>query len=244
MRAPRRRYPTCVWWRSAARTKVHPGPRRSPWCGGLHRPHRLPATPTDGEIVAIGTPSGVHADDAEAAVAAGLHVLCEKPLDVTTARIDWLLAAVDHAGVTLGVFFQDRCTPDLLAIKDAVTAGRLGRPILADARVKWYRPPEYLRQLAVARDVGARRRRGRHEPRHPHGRPAALAAWRRPPRLRQDARGAAPDSRWRTRRSRCSSSPAEPWRRSRPRRPHGRATTAASRSVGRSARCSSSRRRS
>ena len=95
------------------------------------------------EIVAIGTPSGVHADDAEAAAAAGLHILCEKPLDITTARIDRLLAAVDRAGVTLGVFFQDRCSPDLVAVQDAILAGRLGRPILADARVKWYRPPEY-----------------------------------------------------------------------------------------------------
>jgi len=98
------------------------------------------------EIVAIGTPSGVHADDAEAAAAAGLHVLCEKPLDITTARIDRLLAAVDRAGVTLGVFFQDRSTPDLMDVKDALVSGRLGRPILADARVKWYRPPEYYAQ--------------------------------------------------------------------------------------------------
>ena len=43
----------------------------------------------------------------------------------------------------LGVFFQDRCKPDILNVKNAVDAGTLGRPILADARVKWYRPPEY-----------------------------------------------------------------------------------------------------
>ena len=98
------------------------------------------------EIVAIGTPSGVHADDVEAAASHGLHVLCEKPLDVTTARIDRMLEAVERAGVTLGVFFQDRSTPDLLEVKDALVAGRLGRPILADARVKWYRPPEYYAQ--------------------------------------------------------------------------------------------------
>jgi UDP-N-acetyl-2-amino-2-deoxyglucuronate dehydrogenase len=98
------------------------------------------------EIVAIGTPSGVHADDVEAAARHGLHVLCEKPLDVTTARIDRMLAAVERAGVTLGVFFQDRSTPDLMDVKDALVAGRLGRPILADARVKWYRPPEYYAQ--------------------------------------------------------------------------------------------------
>ena len=98
------------------------------------------------EIVAIGTPSGVHADDIEAAAGQGLHILCEKPLDVTTARIDRMLEAVDRAGVTLGVFFQDRSTPDLMDVKDALVSGRLGRPILADARVKWYRPPEYYAQ--------------------------------------------------------------------------------------------------
>jgi predicted dehydrogenase len=98
------------------------------------------------EIAAIGTPSGVHADDVEAAARHGLHVLCEKPLDVTTARIDRMLEAVERAGITLGVFFQDRSTPDLMDVKDALVAGRLGRPILADARVKWYRPPEYYAQ--------------------------------------------------------------------------------------------------
>jgi UDP-N-acetyl-2-amino-2-deoxyglucuronate dehydrogenase len=98
------------------------------------------------EIVAIGTPSGVHADDVAAAAAQGLHVLCEKPLDITTARIDRMLEAVARAGVTLGVFFQDRSTPDLMDVKDALVSGRLGRLILADARVKWYRPPEYYAQ--------------------------------------------------------------------------------------------------
>jgi UDP-N-acetyl-2-amino-2-deoxyglucuronate dehydrogenase len=98
------------------------------------------------DIVAIGTPSGAHADDIEAAAAAGLHVLCEKPLDVTAARIDRMLDAVARTGVTLGVFFQDRSTPDLLDVHEAIVAGRLGRPILADARVKWYRPSEYYDQ--------------------------------------------------------------------------------------------------
>ncbi len=57
-----------------------------------------------------------------------------------------MLEAVARAGVTLGVFFQDRSTPDLMDVKDALVSGRLGRPILADARVKWYRPPEYYAQ--------------------------------------------------------------------------------------------------
>ena len=40
------------------------------------------------DVVAIGSPSGVHAEQAIAAVRRGLHVLVEKPLDITTARID------------------------------------------------------------------------------------------------------------------------------------------------------------
>jgi UDP-N-acetyl-2-amino-2-deoxyglucuronate dehydrogenase len=95
------------------------------------------------EIVAIGSPSGLHAEHGMAAAKQGLHVLTEKPLDISLQKADALIAAARKAGVKLGVFFQDRCKPDILGVKNAVAAGILGRPILADARVKWYRPPEY-----------------------------------------------------------------------------------------------------
>jgi UDP-N-acetyl-2-amino-2-deoxyglucuronate dehydrogenase len=95
------------------------------------------------ELVAIGSPSGLHAAQGIAAAEHGLHVLTEKPIDISTERADVLIAATEKAGVKLGVFFQDRCKPDILRVKKAVDSGALGRPILADARVKWYRPPEY-----------------------------------------------------------------------------------------------------
>ena len=95
------------------------------------------------EAVLIGSPSGVHADEAIAAARAGLHVLCEKPLDVTTERVDRMLAEADKAGVKLGVMFQDRTKPDLRRLKSLIDAGGLGRPLLVSARVRWWRPPEY-----------------------------------------------------------------------------------------------------
>jgi UDP-N-acetyl-2-amino-2-deoxyglucuronate dehydrogenase len=95
------------------------------------------------DIVAIGSPSGVHAEQALAAIDRGLHVLVEKPLDINTARIDAVIDAADRAGVKVGVFFQDRLTPDLVEMKAAIDAGRLGSPVFASGRVKWYRPPEY-----------------------------------------------------------------------------------------------------
>jgi len=95
------------------------------------------------ELVAIGSPSGLHAQQGIAAARHGLHVLTEKPIDVSVERADALIAETRKAGVQLGVFFQDRCKPDILSVKNAVGAGVLGKPILADARVKWYRPPDY-----------------------------------------------------------------------------------------------------
>ena len=95
------------------------------------------------DMVVIGTPSGLHAEQGIAAAARGLHVLVEKPIDVTAARADGLIEAAARAGVTLGVIFQDRLKPDVQRLKALVSAGRLGAPILANARVKWYRSPSY-----------------------------------------------------------------------------------------------------
>jgi predicted dehydrogenase len=95
------------------------------------------------DLVAIGSPSGLHASQGIAAVHAGLHVLVEKPIDITTDRADALIDAAARGGVALGVFFQDRFKPDIVRVKQAIDGGALGKPILADARVPWYRPPEY-----------------------------------------------------------------------------------------------------
>ncbi len=95
------------------------------------------------DVVAIGTPSGLHADQTIAALRRGLHVVVEKPLDVTTARVDEVIAEADRTNLKVGVFFQDRLKPDIAAVKSMVVSGRLGTPVFAAGRVRWYRPPEY-----------------------------------------------------------------------------------------------------
>lgn len=98
------------------------------------------------DLVAIGSPSGLHADQAIRAAERGLHVLVEKPIDITPARADALIEAADRAGVRLGVFFQDRVQPDLARLHTLIETGRLGRPLLVSGRVRWHRPPEYYAQ--------------------------------------------------------------------------------------------------
>jgi len=102
---------------------------------------RFLAHPMD--VVCIGTPSGMHADQATAAARRGIHVLVEKPLDITTAKVDALLAEADRAGAKIGVFFQERLSPDLVDIKRQIDAGELGAPLYISGEVNWYRPPEY-----------------------------------------------------------------------------------------------------
>lgn len=95
------------------------------------------------DAVLIGSPSGVHADQGILAAARGLHVLVEKPIDVTVERADALIDAASRSGVRLGVMFQDRTQPAFVALQRALGSGRLGRPLLTAATVRWYRPPEY-----------------------------------------------------------------------------------------------------
>lgn len=95
------------------------------------------------DMVIIGSPSGLHAEQGQAAAQRGLHVLTEKPIDISTQRADALIAACARAGVKLGVIFQDRLKPDVCVLKQLIAEGKLGKLLLADARVKWYRPPDY-----------------------------------------------------------------------------------------------------
>ena len=97
----------------------------------------------DIDIVTICTPSGAHLEPVEAAARAGKHVICEKPLEVTSDRIDRMIEACETAGVTLAGIFPRRFNAATRLLKKAVDDGRFGRIALADAHVKWWRPQAY-----------------------------------------------------------------------------------------------------
>ncbi len=100
------------------------------------------------EIVTIATPSGAHFDPALAALRAGKHVICEKPLEITTARIDELIEAAAASGKTLAAILNRRFNPAMAAFKSACDAGRLGRIVSASCYVKWFRDQAYYDSAA------------------------------------------------------------------------------------------------
>jgi UDP-N-acetyl-2-amino-2-deoxyglucuronate dehydrogenase len=82
------------------------------------------------QALLIGTPHPLHAAPALAAAEAGVHVLVEKPLAATLADCDAMLAAARRAGVRLGVISQRRFYEPVRRMKEAIDAGKIGRPIL------------------------------------------------------------------------------------------------------------------
>ncbi len=95
------------------------------------------------DIVTIATPSGAHLEPTIAAAKAGKHIICEKPLEVTPARIEQMIRVCREQKVVLGSIFNRRFNPAMQAFKKAVDTGRFGRLTLCDAYVKWYRTQEY-----------------------------------------------------------------------------------------------------
>jgi UDP-N-acetyl-2-amino-2-deoxyglucuronate dehydrogenase len=95
------------------------------------------------DAVIIGSPSGLHAAQGIQCARRGLHVLVEKPIDVSVEKTDELIAASEKARVKLAVCFQDRFANDSIRLKQLIESGGLGKIILVSASAKWYRSPEY-----------------------------------------------------------------------------------------------------
>jgi predicted dehydrogenase len=100
----------------------------------------------DVDLVAICTPSGLHGDVAEEALAAGKHVLIEKPLEVSlpeARRIAALAADAEQRGQVCSVVSQHRFDPAVTAVFESIVDGRLGRITSAVATVPWWRTQDY-----------------------------------------------------------------------------------------------------
>lgn len=89
------------------------------------------------------TPHPSHCPLAIQAAEAGVHVMVEKPLSVDLREADRAIEAAQKAGIKFGVIFQRRFWPAAQRARKAIDDGKLGRIILGDCIVKWWRPKEY-----------------------------------------------------------------------------------------------------
>jgi predicted dehydrogenase len=95
------------------------------------------------DAVLVLTPANAHLEVARAAFAAGKHVLCEKPLEVTVERGEQLIAAGRAAGRCLATCLQMRFRPGSRRLYELLQGGELGEVQAATMMAPWWRPQSY-----------------------------------------------------------------------------------------------------
>ncbi|SCP98529.1 Gfo/Idh/MocA family protein [Anaerobium acetethylicum] len=96
-------------------------------------------TEADTDIILIATPNPLHCEMTVAALGAGNHVLCEKPMATTKAECEEMIAAAKASDRKLTVGYQWRYRPEALYIKEMCEKGELGEIYYAKAHAARYR---------------------------------------------------------------------------------------------------------
>jgi len=132
----------------------------------VYRDYREMLEDEQPELVAIATPSGLHAQMALDCLAAGAHVIVEKPIAMILEDADRLIEAADKTGLVVCNNLQNRFNPAVRALREAVETGRFGPIYAAALQLRWYRGEDYYRQAAWrgtrALDGGAMMNQGIH----------------------------------------------------------------------------------
>jgi UDP-N-acetyl-2-amino-2-deoxyglucuronate dehydrogenase len=107
--------------------------------------------------VLVLTPANTHLDIARRCAQAGKHVLLEKPVEITTARAEELVAVCRSAGVTLGIVLQHRFKPAGEALATHLASGEMGELVGCSTVIRLWRPQSYYDEPgrgSFARDGG------------------------------------------------------------------------------------------
>lgn len=97
------------------------------------------------DVVCICTPNGTHAELAVKALRAGKNVIVEKPMAINTKECDEIIAEAEKSTGKIMVISQMRTAPDIIRAKELVQSGDIGKIILCDLYMKYYRDPSYYK---------------------------------------------------------------------------------------------------
>lgn len=97
------------------------------------------------DLICVCNESGSHGEAIKKSAEAGKHVLCEKPLEITPQKIDEVIAVCERNGAILGCALQNRCGDDYRAVEKTIHKGRLGKLLMGNAHINWYRSEEYYK---------------------------------------------------------------------------------------------------
>lgn len=93
--------------------------------------------------LAVCTPNGLHTEHSIAALHAGLHVVCEKPMAIASDDCKKMIAAAEEHDKKLFVVKQNRYNPPVAAVKKALDENRLGKIFNVQLNCFWNRDASY-----------------------------------------------------------------------------------------------------
>jgi UDP-N-acetyl-2-amino-2-deoxyglucuronate dehydrogenase len=95
------------------------------------------------DVVSVCSPNGLHAEHAIKSLKKGFHVLCEKPMALSVTDCGEMIKAAEKANKRLFAIKQNRFNPPVVAVKDAIDEGRLGKIYSIQLSCFWNRNPDY-----------------------------------------------------------------------------------------------------
>lgn len=98
------------------------------------------------ELVAIATESGNHAEIALYCISKGIHLIIEKPIALSLADADAIIATAEENGVKVCACHQNRFNKSIQKIREVLEEGRFGKLLYGTAHVRWNRGMDYYRQ--------------------------------------------------------------------------------------------------
>ncbi len=97
------------------------------------------------DIVAVCSPNGLHAMHSIQALQAGMHVICEKPMAISSADCAEMIMAAERANKRLFAIKQNRYNPPVAAVKKIIDEGRLGKIQSIQLSCFWNRNEDYYK---------------------------------------------------------------------------------------------------
>jgi predicted dehydrogenase len=98
------------------------------------------------DVVSVCSPNGFHAEHAIAALRAGFHVLCEKPMAISVEDCGRMINEAEHANRRLFIVKQNRFNPPIEALKKAIEENRFGKIFSVQLSCFWNRNEKYYNE--------------------------------------------------------------------------------------------------
>lgn len=95
------------------------------------------------DVICVCNESGLHGTTIAKIAKANKHILCEKPLETSVEKIDAIAEIIKIHPVKLACVFQNRENPEYQKLKKYIQEGVLGKLLLCQTSVNWYRSKDY-----------------------------------------------------------------------------------------------------